>query len=113
MSTIAATTAMTVTELRDAINAALAAGLHPDTSVVVAMDGWYETITDVEHPKDGSEGVDLWFTLNRGGDADPRFTPGHADVCTGTTYDVNPHAAEDGTDVHHTGPCTLHGIAAS
>jgi hypothetical protein len=35
-----------------------------------------------------------------------------AATCTGTVYDVNPDAPEEGTDVHHDGPCPEHAEVA-
>lgn len=93
---------MNVTQLKEALDDALSRGLHPETSVVIARDGWYVLLSDeVEHPVDGKgrpsprswtghpEGfggsVDLWFTLSpqlhpQFGyevEADARLTPGH------------------------------------
>lgn len=80
---------MNVTELKSQLDQALSRGLHPDTEVVLAIPetGWYVLLEDeVEHPVDGREGADMWFTLSprwEGDsyvDADSRFTPCHEAV---------------------------------
>lgn len=38
---------------------------------------------------------------------------GRVDECTGQTYDVNPDAPEEGTDVVHDAPCPTHRIPAT
>lgn len=87
---------MNVTQLKAQLDQALEAGLHPQTEVVLDLQdipgiGWYICLNDeAEHPLDGKERVDLWFTLSpalKEGvhddipdnllHADPRFTPAH------------------------------------
>ena len=79
---------MNITELKGAVDQALEAGLHPDTSVVIARDGWYYHLCpEVEHPLNSE--CDMWFTLSarpesEGSEewlaADARFSPGHVPV---------------------------------
>lgn len=77
---------MTASHLKTLLDAALERGLHPETAVVVATDGWYlELHADVCDPTDPGEGEGYaWFTLNPAGEADTRATPYHLDT-TGAT----------------------------
>lgn len=94
---------MNVTELKQQLDEALEKGLHPETTVVIDLQGeafkdnpsvrWYVLLEDqAEHPLDGQEGADLWFTLTpreEDGEtvhADPRFTPGHEVRADPTLY---------------------------
>jgi hypothetical protein len=69
---------MNVTELRDALDALIANGLDPDTTVVVATEGWYKIVEDLTTPFDMHPGeAHSWVTIELGEDADARFTPAH------------------------------------
>jgi hypothetical protein len=75
---------MNVAELHNAISAALARGLNPQTTVVIDMqavtdpnDAVWPVLASVEEPTSSDEGY-LWFTLIPSDvEADPRFTVGH------------------------------------
>lgn len=78
---------MNITELKAAVDLAVERGIHPETTVVVALEGWYALLdADVCDPTVNDEGGYIWFTLNPAaptqvGDryewADARFTPDH------------------------------------
>lgn len=70
---------MNLSELKLAVDAALERGTDPDTSVVVATQGWYTHVESATDPLDDEGLVNgyIWFTLNLGEDADARFSPGH------------------------------------
>ena len=68
---------MTVAELQAALQAAVERGLDPDTTVVVATEGWFSIVDYTVDPSVlDSDQADMWFTLFPGDDADARFTPG-------------------------------------
>lgn len=70
-------TILTVSELKRRLDRAFESGIHPDTAVVVAQDGWYDELdADIGDPT--SVALDdeyIWFTLTPHGPADARFTP--------------------------------------
>lgn len=73
---------MNIMELKNIVDRAIARGIDPDTTVVMAADtaiaDW--AIVDVVHdPADpaNDENGFIWFTLIPGEAADGRFTPGH------------------------------------
>jgi hypothetical protein len=67
---------VTVKELQAALQAAVDRGLDPETTVVLATDGWYQIATEVADPSQDSDQADMWFTIYPGDEADSRFTPG-------------------------------------
>lgn len=75
---------MNITDLKAAVDRAIAQGIHPDTVVVIDADHMCEgdwlildRISDPSNPDDSQHGF-IWFTLHPSRDvADGRFTPGH------------------------------------
>lgn len=78
---------MNVEMLKSAVDAALARGLNPETSVVIAHEGWYFHLSeDIEEPTQPDPTADMWFTLSfaefdgKPIPCDARFSQGHTPV---------------------------------
>lgn len=68
---------MNIMELKAKVDAAIANGIDPNTTVVIGDYAGDWGIVDVIHdPTDPDTGC-LWFTLCAHEEADGRFTPGH------------------------------------
>jgi hypothetical protein len=77
---------MNIMDLKQVIDQALERGIRPDTEVVIGgaeVDGPFDwaclsKVYDPTAPENDDDGNGyIWFTLELGEEADPRFTPCH------------------------------------